>query len=525
MAINPGQRFIIDVAAQADKSSFSLAQQIINQFATTQQRLGVIAQNTTTITNQLANAQNNLNKVMGGGTVGGKNQSWINTIAWGSALGKVYSNIASYLTNIIEKIPLMGEELYYMNRRLGLPGTASLFNVAFAGSMIGLSREQTLGSVESMAAAARTNPGIAALMRQFGAKPGVGGTFSPENQLGLVNKLNQLPYFIGAQFAQMMGMDEGTFRQMTTNLQELNEQYSNHNKIIKEFGINTDKTSKDFVEFDRKLTEITDKITLLLTELADWFVTLLGPALDTINKGLENLGIAVGGKGLQLSPRGQRAQSKFEYYATAISPFATKEEKLAAAQRATENTVGGTSVTPTFPIQKGVHMQGVDTRIINDLNAMWEAAPAWAKKGFSVTSGKRTWQEQFYLSTHSNKYPVASPGRSKHEIGEAVDISDPSGWFHKHAGEYGLGFPVPGDPPHMELLNRHPGSYQAFSPSGNGQIKNIDVDINHGAPSVTINNYGTMDHDTLNRTRSLLDNYAEQSALRSRIAVEGASVR
>jgi hypothetical protein len=519
MAVNPSSKFVIDIVAQANKSSFSIAQQIINQFAQTQQRLGVIAQNTTTITNQLANAQNNLNKAMGGGTIGGQNKGWINTIAWGSALGRVYSNIADYLGNIIEKIPV-----------IGLPGTTSLFNVAFAGSMIGLSKEQTLGSVESMAAAARTNPGIAALMRQFGAKSGVGGTFSPENQLELVNKLNQLPYFIGAQFAQMMGMDENTYRQMTTNLQELNEQYSSHNRIIKEFGINTDKTSKDFVEFDRKLTQIIDKITLLLTGLADWFVTTFGPALDTINKGLENLGMLTGGKKLQLSPRGQRVQSQIDYWGATFNPFLSHEERQKARTAAAEGTTitgTSTSATAAFPIKKGMNILGLDPELVNRMSEAYRNAPKAVQDQFYIQSGFRSYEEQaaLYKRRFGNKYPVAAPGHSMHEKGLAVDIRDDLGWWHKHASEYGLAFPYASDPVHMELAGRHPGTYQAFSPSGSSQVKNIDVDISHGAPSVTINNYGSMDNETLNRTRSLLDNYAEQSALRSRIAVEGASVR
>jgi hypothetical protein len=507
MPINPGSKFVIDVVAQANKSSFSTAQQIINQFALTQQKLGVIAQNTTTITNQLANAQNNLNKAMGGGTAGGRNKGWIDTIAWGTALGKVYSNIASYLTNIIEKIPIMGEELYYMNRRLGLPGTTSLFNVAFAGSMIGLSREQTLGSVESMAAAARTNPGIAALMRQFGART-TGGEFSPEDQLALVNRLSKLPYFVGAQFAQTMGMDENTYRQMTTNLQELNEQYRYHNTIIKEFGINTDKTSKDFREFDNTLRQITDKITVILTEWTDWAIRTFGQDMaNTVNKGLEHAGIAIGGEGLQLSPRGKRAVNTMSELGKSI--------------------VEGARSVVGLPTEKGVNLAEVNPELLARTKKEYDEAPEEAKRGFKITSGFRTWQQQLYLYTHPNKYPVAKPGQSPHGKGLALDIQDTTGYFHRHAAEYGLGFPVKGDYPHMELIGggRAPGSYESVRAAGGQAHPNLDVDVTHAGASVTINNYGSLDSDTLVKAKTLFDNDSKMFELRMRTAIESAIVR
>src|SRR5208337_2859565 len=89
--------------------------------------------------------------------------SWLG-VAGGFAVGKAFTSIATWAEKATVKVAAFGEELYYQNRRLAQPGTAGLFNVAFASQMIGLSPEQGLGAVESLGAAVRTNPGIAALL-------------------------------------------------------------------------------------------------------------------------------------------------------------------------------------------------------------------------------------------------------------------------------------------------------------------------------------------------------------------------
>jgi hypothetical protein len=515
MAVNPGSKFVIDVVAQANKSSFSTAQQVINQFALTQQKLGVIAQNTTTITNQLANAQNNLNKAMGGGTIGGQNRNWINTIALGSALGKVYSSIANYLTDIMQKVPLVGEQLYYMNRRLGLPGTAPLFNMAFAGSMIGLSREQTLGTVESMGATARTNPGIAALMRQFGVKGNVGGTFSPEDQLKLVNQLDKLPYFIGAQFAQMMGMDEITYRQMTTNLQELNAQYHAHIGTMKEFGINTDKTSKDFAEFYRVLGRITDKLMLLFTEFADWFVVKFAPVFEWVDKTLGRIGGAIN-KPTWL----QRQQDVLEYNMPTTS---TERRRELAKKIQEENKTAGMGISTELPTAKGVHTEGLNPELAKRFMETWQALPENVRRRIWVTSAVRTQAEQWraWLDFIHGKGPKAAyPGRSHHQFGEALDIHDYGGAFAAEARKHGLVQTVPGENWHYELDRRQPGT----SGVAGTQTKSTNVEVNHGGNHITINNHGNVDN-TGNQVKSVIDKDHDMMALRWRTTVEGASVR
>lgn len=75
----------------------------------------------------------------------------------------------------------------------------------------------------------------------------------------------------------------------------------------------------------------------------------------------------------------------------------------------------------------------------------------------SVSSGWRSYAEQAalyqaYLNGTGNL--AAPPGSSNHEDGRAADISPGSEFFGGVAGKFGLGFTVPGESWHIEMLRR-----------------------------------------------------------------------
>src|SRR5208283_1668079 len=216
--------------------------------------------------------------------------SWLG-VAGGFAVGKAFTSIATWAEKATVKVAAFGEELYYMNRRLAQPGTAGLFNVAFASQMIGLSPEQGLGAVESLGAAVRTNPGIAALLSRFTGTKNATNQTDAGDLLKLVNslkgKFGEQGYFVASQFASEFGVGEHEFRQMWTNIEELNEQYKVHGDRLKELGLNTDKSSKSFVEFNRALTNVTDILEIKLTQITAWLAQYIGtPVLNTAAKTL-----------------------------------------------------------------------------------------------------------------------------------------------------------------------------------------------------------------------------------------------
>lgn len=107
-----------------------------------------------------------------------------------------------------------------------------------------------------------------------------------------------------------------------------------------------------------------------------------------------------------------------------------------------------------LPTAKGVNLDDVHPEMLARMKAAYDAAPESAKKSFSVISGYRTREQQeaaYWRYTHGQGGIAARPGRSRHEHGQALDIHDPTGWFHRHGHEYGLHWPVHGDPGHTQM--------------------------------------------------------------------------
>ena len=73
--------------------------------------------------------------------------------------------------------------------------------------------------------------------------------------------------------------------------------------------------------------------------------------------------------------------------------------------------------------------------------------------GVALSSGFRSTakQAQLYADRANNPNPVARPGTSKHETGDAVDFSGITPHLQRVAQAYGLYFPHRNDPVHAEL--------------------------------------------------------------------------
>src|SRR5208337_736138 len=126
---------------------------------------------------------------------------WGHTAAY--SLGNIIPGLVSQFGTLIGKVALFSEHWYYLNRLMRQPGAGSLFSMGFAGSMIGLSSEQTLGAVASTGLAVRTNPGIAAfLSKLLGKDLTHGEAISGGTPLDIVNKLKATgqPDWLNAQY-------------------------------------------------------------------------------------------------------------------------------------------------------------------------------------------------------------------------------------------------------------------------------------------------------------------------------------
>lgn len=117
-----------------------------------------------------------------------------------------------------------------------------------------------------------------------------------------------------------------------------------------------------------------------------------------------------------------------------------------------------------LPGKNRSHIDGLDPDFAAKLAKMFGALPADLKPKARILSGYRSVEHQTILfkravakygSEEKARKWVAPPGKSNHNRGKAVDLDYASSektrvWFHAHAAEYGLHFPMSWEPWHIE---------------------------------------------------------------------------
>lgn len=194
------------------------------------------------------------------------------TLAGSSLVGIATATVA--MVNIFAS---QMEKLYYSSRRTGST-VSNLQAIEFGAKQIGLSGDQIRGSIESLARSLRTNPGLVGVIKSLGVK--VEGRDMSDVAKDLVRQLRQLPYFVGAKFASMFGMDEETFLMLSQGLDKLDEASEKRKQMAKDAGVDADKAAEAAVRYRNLLSDAIEYAGLLKDALS---IALL----PTMEKGVE----------------------------------------------------------------------------------------------------------------------------------------------------------------------------------------------------------------------------------------------
>lgn len=130
-------------------------------------------------------------------------------------LGVAVVGAASAIETFTVKIARQFDNLYFASQRIQ-SSVQGIRGYEFAIQAMGGTAESARGALEGLAAAMRTNPGVAALIQNLTGKA-TGGRDRVAIMADLAQKFSQMPYYLAQRYASMMGIDEATLWQMTHN--------------------------------------------------------------------------------------------------------------------------------------------------------------------------------------------------------------------------------------------------------------------------------------------------------------------
>ncbi len=198
------------------------------------------------------------------------------TTAFG-ALGTASINTAVQIGESVTRVARQFENLYYASQRTG-ETVAGLQAVGFAAKQIGLSSEQARGAIEGFTRAIRTNPGMEGLLKGLGVGPG-----SPMERLQqFIENTKGLPYYIRAQYAGLLGMEEQTFRMLTLEggMDRYVEEQKEYSRRQREAGVDADDLGKKSTDLGRSLNRLQSTFEILGQKIASHFIEPLTKAVQ-----------------------------------------------------------------------------------------------------------------------------------------------------------------------------------------------------------------------------------------------------
>lgn len=173
------------------------------------------------------------------------------------------------------------EKLYYASKRVkDSVGNVQAFSVGV--QKIGIASEAAQEALENLAQQARTNPGIAAFFSRFSK-----GASGAQGMINAVRELKRYPYFIGAKFAQMFGIPEQMFFQMTQPgaLEKLEDAMRHRIKLNEDTDLSVEELGKSSADFQNQMRDLVDTLGTGAAILAKEFL----PSLYTLNEIMTDL--------------------------------------------------------------------------------------------------------------------------------------------------------------------------------------------------------------------------------------------
>lgn len=166
---------------------------------------------------------------------------------------------------MVQKFARGMEKLYYASERTGA-AVKNIQALEYGAEQIGLKGEDARAALEGLARSLRLNPGLIALLNSLGVPSE--GRDKADIMRDLVTQLSKMPHFVGAQFAQMFGMDEQTFFHMKRWSTDLAAAERERLALQEKSGINAQEAAEASREYMNALRGVWERIEVLAQSLA-----------------------------------------------------------------------------------------------------------------------------------------------------------------------------------------------------------------------------------------------------------------
>jgi len=172
-----------------------------------------------------------------------------------NSLAKGLFQVAAATSTMVGVFAYQMEKLYYASKRIG-SSVSNIQALEYGAEQIGISGDTMRASLENLAKTIRLNPGISKLIESFGVP--VEGRDTSDVARDLVKALASMPHYLGAQFANLFGIDEATLLMWKQGMGVMDAAVEKRKQMASSLGVDVDaaaEASKDLLNTWRELAE------------------------------------------------------------------------------------------------------------------------------------------------------------------------------------------------------------------------------------------------------------------------------
>lgn len=177
------------------------------------------------------------------------------------------------------------ERMFYVSTRTKA-SVDNLQAMQFAFKQIGLEGEDALSTVEAFARGIRMNPGVKALIEGLGVQ--TGGRDRVQVLYDVVEQLSKLPHFVGAQFAEVLGIPEHVFIQMKQFLPDLRAAEERRRQMSKDANLDMQAAAAASREYMNVIREVWERVEILGQKLAIKLLPYFRQFVGVVNEALQD---------------------------------------------------------------------------------------------------------------------------------------------------------------------------------------------------------------------------------------------